>query len=296
MSVSYNAGNGVDITSIADQIQSALAEIEPMERILVVDDDETLRFSIAEILAEAGYRATQAKDGLDALNVLRQDIGFDVILTDVKMPEMDGLQFLRELKVHHPDISVVMMTGHGTIDSAVQAMREGAVNYLLKPISKRQLLEGVREAIQLRAEKVQKRTLMEQVVKNLQALGMYDALEAMSRRKTPAETPSTVDERFLQVRELIIDQHRLVALFQGKLLELTPTEFEILYCLVQANGRVVMFEEIAHRLRGIRMERDEARTMLSSHFTNLRAKLREAGCEDYLVNSRSNGYFINLGE
>jgi DNA-binding response OmpR family regulator len=296
MSVSYSAEYLIDIPDIADQIASALAEIEPMERVLVVDDDETLRFSIAEILAEAGYETAQAKDGLDALNVLRQDASCDVILTDVKMPEMDGLQFLREVKMHHPDIAVIMLTGHGSIDSAVQAMREGAVNYLLKPISKRQLLEGVREAIQLRAEKVQKRALMEQAVRNLQALGMYDALEAISRRKAPAEMPSTVDERFLQVRELIVDQHRLVALFQGKLLELTPTEFEILYCLVQAKGRVVMFEEIAHRLRGVQMERDEARTMLSSHFTNLRAKLREAGCEDYLVNSRSNGYFIDWSE
>jgi two-component system, OmpR family, response regulator len=82
---------------------------------------------------------------------------------------------------------------------------------------------------------------------------------------------------------------------KGNLLDLTPTEFEILYCLVQAGGRVVTFEEVANRLRGVQMERDEARTMLSSHFTNLRSKLREAGGDDYLMNSRSNGYFINAG-
>ncbi len=265
-----------------------------MQRILVVDDDETLRFSIAEILIDAGYDALKAKNGSDALNLLKQNPNFDVVLTDVKMPEMDGNQFLHELKAHYPDISPIMMTGHGTIDSAVQAMRDGAVNYLLKPINKRQLLEGVREAIQVRQEKIQKRMMMEQVVVNLQALGMYDtAVEAMTRQKTPPST-TPVDDRFLQIRDLIIDQHRLVAMFQGKLLELTPTEFEILYCLMQANGRVVTFEEIAYRLRGVRMERDEARTMLSSHFTNLRTKLRDAGCLDYLTNSRSNGYLINL--
>src|SRR5260221_13528851 len=111
-----------------------------MSRILVVDDDETLRFSIAQILLEAGYEATKARHGLDGLNILKQDSSFDVILSDVKMREMDGLQFLGELKALFPDISVIMMTGHGTVDTAVQAMREGAVNYLLKPISRRQLL------------------------------------------------------------------------------------------------------------------------------------------------------------
>ncbi len=267
-----------------------------MPRVLIVDDDETLRFSIAQILEEAGYETIKAKHGLDGLSVLKQDPNFDVVLTDVKMKEMDGLQLLEEVKSQYPEISIIMMTGHGTVDSAVQAMRDGAVNYLLKPISRRQLLEGVREAVQLRTEKLQKRTLMEQVVLNLQALGMYDnALEAMLRKKTSPGGSGPPDNRFLQVRELIIDQHRLVALLKGKLLELTPTEFEILYTLIQAGGRVVTFEEVAFRLRGVRMERDEARTMLSSHFTNLRAKLREAGGDDYLLNSRSNGYFINAG-
>jgi DNA-binding response OmpR family regulator len=93
---------------------------------------------------------------------------------------------------------------------------------------------------------------------------------------------------------MMIDQHRLVALYQGKPLELTPTEFEILYCLVQAEGRVVTFEEIVFRLQGIHAERDEARTMLSTHLSNLRAKLRDADCEHYLENSRGHGYFINF--
>ena len=263
--------------------------------ILIVDDEETLRFVIAEILFEAGYETCQASNGREGLELLSQNPKIDVVLSDMKMPEMDGLEFLREIKARTMDITVVMMTSHNTIEPAVQAMREGAVNYLLKPVGKRQLLDGVREAVALQQEKVQKRSLMEQIVVNLQALGMYDpSMDATAQRKSLVERADEVDERFLHVRDLIIDQHRLTALFRGTLLELTPTEFEILYCLAQAGGRVVAFEEIAFRLRGIRMERDEARTLLSSHFTNLRSKLREAGGDDYLMNSRSHGYYMNL--
>jgi DNA-binding response OmpR family regulator len=266
-----------------------------MTRILIVDDDKMLRSSLAEILAEAGYHIVEAGNGAMALNTLKQDSAFDVVLTDMKMPEMDGPTLLSEVRAHYPEIAVIMMTGEGTIATAVQAMRDGAVNYLLKPTNKRQLLESVREAVNMRTGKIQQRALMDQVVSNLQALGLYNPnlQDALDQHTTTTPT-AKVDDRFLQIRELMIDQHRLVAMHQGKLLELTPTEFEILYCLVQGQGRVVTFEEIVFRLQGIRAERDEARTMLSTHLSNLRAKLREAGCEEYLVNSRGHGYYINF--
>lgn len=266
-----------------------------MPRVLVVDDDAMLRSSVAEILAEAGYETVEADNGVNALNRLKEDANFDVVLTDMKMPEMDGPALLNELRTHYPDISVIMMTGQGTIDTAVQAMREGAVNYLLKPTNRRQLLESVRDAVIMRTGKMQQQALMDQVVSNLQALGLYhpNLQDALQQQSGAQPASSKVDDRFLRVRDLMIDQHRLIALFQGKPLELTPTEFEILYSLVQAQGKVVTFEEVVLRLQGIRTERDEARTMLSTHLSNLRAKLREAGCEDYLVNSRGHGYYIN---
>jgi len=267
-----------------------------MIRILIVDDDEMLRSSLAEILEEAGYEIVEAGNGAIALNTLKQDAAFDVVLTDMKMPEMDGPALLGEVRSQYPDVAVIMMTGEGTITTAVQAMRDGAVNYLLKPTNKRQLLESVREAVNMRSGKMQQRALMDQVVSNLQALGLYNPNLQDALHQHTETTPVTekVDDRFLQVGDLMIDQHRLVAMYEGKLLELTPTEFEIVYCLVQAQGRVVTFEEIVFRLQGVRAERDEARTMLSTHLSNLRTKLREAGCEEYLVNSRGHGYYVNF--
>lgn len=266
-----------------------------MTQILIVDDDEMLRASIADLLINAGYSIHEADNGQAALDFLHDYRDIEVVLSDMKMPTMDGPTLLNTLRLEHPDIAVIMLTGYGTVESAVQALREGAINYLLKPTNKRQLLDAVREALDWRAARTQKQQLVAQVVSSLHALGMTDSkLEDTLSLNIQTETPLRAQERFLQVRDLMIDHHRLTAMFKGKPLELTPTEFEILYCLVQAAGRVVTFEDIAHRIQGVRLSRDEARTLLSTHLSNLRGKLTKAGAEEYVQNSRGSGYFIDI--
>ncbi len=257
-----------------------------MPRILVVDDDDLLRPTIAGVLIEAGYDVLEAADVAEAWDIIRQVTGFDVILSDVIMPNVDGLTFLSELRQQFTDISVVMLTGHGSVNAAVQAMRDGAVNYLLKPASKEAILESVEEALNIRRERQQKQALMGEVMEGLQKLGLVDDPIA-------SEADALGD---LTVRELVVDQQRRIAAFRRHPLDLTPTEFEILYALMQARGQVVTYEEMVHRIQGIWLERDEARSMITSHISNLRAKLREANCGDYLINSRGRGYFIEIDE
>lgn len=268
-----------------------------MTQILVVDDDEILRASITDVLIGANYTVLEANNGQVALELLEKNPkgSINIVLSDMKMPVMDGAALLAHLHIHYPDVAVIMLTGYGTVESAVQALREGAMNYLLKPTNKRQLLESIREAIDWHAARQQKHQLIQQVVSNLHALGMTDPkLEDTLSRNVQSETPLPAQDRFLQVRDLIIDHHRLMAMFKGKPMELTPTEFEILYCLLQAAGRVVTFEDIAYRLQGARLSRDEARTLLSTHLSNLRSKLRKAGAEEYVRNSRGSGYYIDI--
>ncbi|NDJ85621.1 MAG: response regulator transcription factor [Chloroflexi bacterium] len=267
-----------------------------MPHILIVDDDELLRGTIADILVEEGHTVIEAQNGLEGLSVLERGEQIDVVLSDVRMPGMDGITFLHRVVEAYPTIPVVMLTGHGTVDSAVQAMREGAINYLLKPSNKKQILESVDDAIEQHRIKHERQKLLDQVVSGLSQLGLADSTtrgqiqQSLSSRQP---TPHTED-RFLKIGDLTIDQHRLVALFKGRILELTPTEFDILYALVQAAGRVVTFEDIVFRLQGVRTERDEARSMISTHISNLRNKMRDAGCEHYLHNSRGHGYFVSL--
>ena len=117
--------------------------------ILIVEDEQLLRESLAGLLEEEGYRVLQAANGAAAYaRVVEEPV--DLVLSDVRMPEMDGLSLLKRLHQLAPETPVIMMTAYGTVDSAVAAMRAGGWDYLLKPIQFDDLLVKVERALQFR--------------------------------------------------------------------------------------------------------------------------------------------------
>jgi CheY-like chemotaxis protein len=115
-------------------------------RVLIVDDEERFRATTAAILTKRGYAVTAAGSGEQALEEIRQD-GIDVVILDVKMPGMDGTQALREIKRLKPEVSVIMLTGQGTPDAALAALRDGAFDYLTKPCSIDLLARRINDAL-----------------------------------------------------------------------------------------------------------------------------------------------------
>ncbi len=105
-----------------------------MERILVVDDEEGIRSFLVEVLTGEGFRVTQAPDGRAAADLLDRRT-FHLMFTDLKMPGLDGMQLLRKARAEHPEMEVIVLTAHGTVDTAVEAMKLGAYDYMPKPIS-----------------------------------------------------------------------------------------------------------------------------------------------------------------
>jgi len=101
--------------------------------ILIVDDEPLVRRSLSELLTLSGYAVTTAGNGKEAIDVLK-NYHADIIITDIKMPQMDGVQLLKELKTTSPGTPVIMVTGYGSIDNAVEAMKHGAYDYITKPI------------------------------------------------------------------------------------------------------------------------------------------------------------------
>jgi len=115
-------------------------------RILLVDDEEDFASTLAERLVLRGFQAEVATSGMDALRHVRKD-DFSVLILDVKMPGIDGLGLMAEIKRKRPDLPVILLTGHGSVASAEAGMKEGAFDYLMKPIDIEELIEKIREAV-----------------------------------------------------------------------------------------------------------------------------------------------------
>jgi two-component system NtrC family response regulator len=117
-----------------------------METILIVDDEKNYLTILSAVLEEEGFEVLTALSGQEALEI-QNTSDLDLVLTDMKMPEMDGIELLENIKAVDPDLPVVMMTAHGTVDKAVEAMQKGAYTYILKPFDNERLTIYVKKAI-----------------------------------------------------------------------------------------------------------------------------------------------------
>ena len=116
-----------------------------MVRILVIDDERSIRNTLKEILGFEGYAVDVAENGSMGLELVK-NTEYDIILCDIKMPEMDGIEVLEKIIEHKPDTTVVMISGHGNIDTAVEAIKKGAFDFIVKPLDLNRLLITIRNA------------------------------------------------------------------------------------------------------------------------------------------------------
>ncbi len=119
-----------------------------MDTVLIVDDEKNYPLILSEVLKEEGYGTLTANSGREALEILESS-DVDLVLTDMKMPVMDGIELLEQIKARDAELPVIMMTAHGTVEKAVEAMQKGAYNYILKPFDNERLILYVKKACAL---------------------------------------------------------------------------------------------------------------------------------------------------
>lgn len=137
-------------------------DIPEPKNILLVDDHKPFRDSLAKILGGEGFRVFPANDGEEGLDILRKEF-IHLVLTDLKMPKMDGTELLKVAKTIRPDIEVILITGYGTVDTAVTAMKDGAFDYIQKPFKPREILKLVRKAVEKQSLVLENRLLHERI-------------------------------------------------------------------------------------------------------------------------------------
>ncbi len=133
-----------------------------LHKILVVDDEESVRSMVAVLLQKEKYQVSSAPGGKEALDLLGEQ-SFDLVISDIRMPRMDGLQLLDRIQALYPDITVIMMSAFGTVDLAVEAMKRGAYDYITKPFKPDEILLALRKAHEREALTSENTRLKEEV-------------------------------------------------------------------------------------------------------------------------------------
>lgn len=149
-----------------------LLKILKMPNILIVEDEPAIRRVLRKILTEENksYKVQEAEDGLRGLNLFKEH-DFQLVLCDIKMPKMDGMEVLQEIKKINTDVPVVMISGHGDIETAVEMMKKGAFDYISKPPDLNRLLATVRIALDANSLKTENKQLKKKVSKNYEMIG-----------------------------------------------------------------------------------------------------------------------------
>jgi DNA-binding NtrC family response regulator len=166
-----------------------------MSKILIIEDESAIRRVLTKIISEENdaYNVEEAEDGLEGIEKIMNG-DYDLILCDIKMPKMDGVEVLEKIKKIKPEIPVVMISGHGDLDTAVNTMRLGAFDYISKPPDLNRLLNTVRNALDLKELVVENKLLKKKVSKKYEMIG--DS-KAMTHIKDMIEKVAATDARVL---------------------------------------------------------------------------------------------------
>ncbi|BAJ63209.1 MULTISPECIES: response regulator transcription factor [Anaerolinea] len=236
-----------------------------MNRILIVDDEEVARLSLAEILKLEGYLIRTAASGEAAVDLLRRET-FDVMILDLKMPGMGGMDVLRTIVDTLPDLKVIVLTAHGSMDTAIQALRYRVHDYLLKPATPAQIIKSIQ-----------------------------GALEQRQREKYHAELLARAPQLMSFPGGAEMDLNRRIIRWRGGEVSLTPTEAKLLGILYQLKGQVITHSELVLICQGYRVDNEEAARILRPVVSRLRQKLESVpGWNEWIKNVRGSGYVLDF--
>ena len=164
-----------------------------MTHILIIDDEKAIRKTLSEILSFEGYKIDEAADGEEGLAKFTEKT-YDVVLCDIKMPKVDGIEFLEQAKAINPDTSIIMISGHGNIETAVEAVKKGAFDYISKPPDLNRLLITIRNATEKKELVTQTKVLKRKVGKVQEMVGESMAIQKI---KDTIEKVAETDARVL---------------------------------------------------------------------------------------------------
>ncbi len=256
--------------------------------ILLIDDEAVLRQTLARILKRAGLDVTTAATGQEGLDLLLQQ-SFDLVYLDIRLPNMSGLEVLKIIHSKLPDLPVVLFTAQPDLSSAIEAVREGAVDYLLKPLKPQALIDRT-QAILARQEKERRKHNIQ-----VQMDALQDELKGLERDEEVHSGPSSKavgsEERFLTRGKLTLDLHTRRLIIGERTVNLPPATFDYLLVLARRAPNVVDYKTLVSEAQGYEADSREAQELVKWHVHHIRQAIEPDVHEPiYLINMRGVGY------
>ncbi|MBC7226287.1 MAG: response regulator transcription factor [Thermoflexales bacterium] len=264
---------------------------EFLARILIVDDEPATCMALTRALTLMGYRVDSALSGQEALDRLKA-APYDVMVLDLRLPDIRGEEILQQARQIWPDLLVIILTAYASLDSAIAAVRAGAVDYLLKPYSIRALEEAIARALHRRREQMRREHLLRVIAEAVEQLGL----------EGPAETPVVISPgRFLRQGRLTLDREKRVVIIaeplsqEEKEISLTGNEAALLEYLMERPELVISCRELAQNVLGYRdLTEREAETLIRPLVFRLRKKIEPDPDQPIWVRTvRGKGYFFS---
>jgi DNA-binding response OmpR family regulator len=227
--------------------------------ILIIDDEPNLRRTLAFVLQRAGHLVTTAANAKEAVQHL-QNGAYDLVFLDLKLPDADGIQFLPVIRRMYPQMPVLILTAHATLESAMEAVRQGARDYLLKPIDPTQIIERVSAVLAEQAQPKRRVEIMSQMHELLGELRHIDS----SNQADPANDASSAfadPVRFLRAGPMTLDLYSQNMIIGEKTVSIPPSTFDYLVTLVRHSPNPVQYETLVAEAQGYTVTRAEAREM-----------------------------------
>ncbi len=256
-------------------------------RILIMDDEPTLRQTLARILQRAGYEATTAEDGRQGLAFL-QTTEFDLVYLDIRMPGLSGLEVLDWIHASRPDTPVVLFTAQPDLNSAVEALRRGARDYLLKPLKPQAILDRTRSILAVQ-QREQRKKAIEAQIESLQK--ELKELEGQPQEEQSAIPVYESTGRYLKKGALVLDLHAHRVTVENRVKDIPPTSFNYLLVLARHSPEVVSYQTLVSEAQGYEMETREAQELVKWHIHHIRQAIEpDVHNPVYLFNVRGAGY------
>jgi DNA-binding response OmpR family regulator len=256
--------------------------------ILVVDDEANLRQTLTAILQRAGYQVSAAANAQEARQFLRAG-AYGLVFLDLKMPGIDGLTLLPEFRQQYPDMPILILTAHATIDSAIKAVREGARDYLIKPMDPDDLLARVKDILHEQRQPQRRRELVSQIQELLGELHQIEGTAAANA--SPAAPQGADPARYLRLGSLTLDMHTQCVLLNNQEINIPPSSFDYLMILVRHSPNPVPFEILVKEAQGYALSRSEAREMARGHIHELRKAIEpDSSHPHFIITVRDVGY------